>query len=352
MSMFLDMFKITPFDLEPVLATWTDGPKFSGNRKKDPPVAVWLEQVKAGCVQRQVPEEYWHEVAEHFMGKKAKKRFNAVKKVLYEMNGESYRWTWKKFKLLMCSVGWDIDPKATLTVEHKPSGGWWVIGKKSEEPAPPSKVAHARSKSQSDVPKASTTKPKAPVRSQSSFLSWTQAGDAKTVSKDHGAPAPTQSSLFPWAQPDNTKTNAKDSKIPPSRSNSSFLPWGQPSDTKITKEPTTIQKSRFIPFWRVAQEEPEVASKLTEALVQAPLWLFLACDVLETLSQGHPKAMSAVSAILIIAGSIPAIPAITTGAAGALLASHAAQAAGAAAVSLGTWLKTRQAGEAKASGSK
>ncbi|KZT25097.1 hypothetical protein NEOLEDRAFT_1134333 [Neolentinus lepideus HHB14362 ss-1] len=300
MSTLLDMFKIKPFDVQPVLATWKDGPKFSGNRKKDPPVALWLDQVRTGCVQRQVPEEYWHEVAEHFMGKKAKRRFTAVKKVLYEMNGQNYRWTWKKFKLLMSNVGWDIDPKARVAVEPKSSGTWRILGKKKAEGTPHSAKKHIRSKSQNDVPKIISPKPKPPTRSASSFLPWNQSNDTNNIKADIIKAAPT--------------------------------------------------KPRF--FRRPVQTEPESSATLTDAIVQAPLWLFMACDVLESLSQGYPNAMTALSAVLIIAGSIPAIPAVTTGAAGTLLASHAVQAAGAAAVSLGTWLRTKQTGDTKGSGSK
>jgi len=70
----LDAFKIKPYDLEPVFAEWTDGPIFTGNPKKDLPVREWLEQIKAGCAERKVPEECWYKVAQHFMGHDAKAR--------------------------------------------------------------------------------------------------------------------------------------------------------------------------------------------------------------------------------------------------------------------------------------
>lgn len=70
----LDAFKIKPYDLEPVFTTWTDGPKFNGNPKKDMPVDEWLDKIKAGCEERKIPEEYWYKVAQHFMGPKAKAR--------------------------------------------------------------------------------------------------------------------------------------------------------------------------------------------------------------------------------------------------------------------------------------
>jgi len=73
----LDGFKLKPFDLEPIYASWPDGPRFVGNPKKDPNVDDWLQQIKAGCVERNVPREYWHKVAQHYMGEKAKARYVA-----------------------------------------------------------------------------------------------------------------------------------------------------------------------------------------------------------------------------------------------------------------------------------
>jgi hypothetical protein len=88
----LEAFKIKPFDLEPVLASWTGCPRFLGDPKKDPPVDEWLKEIKAGCIERNVPKEYRHtylflsatraapymqkkfRCAQHFMGEKAKAR--------------------------------------------------------------------------------------------------------------------------------------------------------------------------------------------------------------------------------------------------------------------------------------
>lgn len=75
MSKMLDAFKIKPFDLEPIYAAWPDCPRFLGIPQKDPPVDEWLDQIKAGCAERKVPQEYWHRVAQHYMGDKAKARF-------------------------------------------------------------------------------------------------------------------------------------------------------------------------------------------------------------------------------------------------------------------------------------
>ncbi|THV03462.1 hypothetical protein K435DRAFT_278619 [Dendrothele bispora CBS 962.96] len=71
----LDGFKIKPLDLEPIYDSWPNAPKFVGNPKKDPPVDDWLRQIRAGCVQRNVPREYWHKVAQHYLGDRAKARY-------------------------------------------------------------------------------------------------------------------------------------------------------------------------------------------------------------------------------------------------------------------------------------
>ena len=71
----LDAFKLKGFDLEPVYAEWKDGPKFTGDPKRDKPVDEWLEEIKAGCKARGVPKECWHKVGQHFMGDKARARY-------------------------------------------------------------------------------------------------------------------------------------------------------------------------------------------------------------------------------------------------------------------------------------
>ena len=102
----LRAFKIKPFDLEPVFASWLDGPRFLGNPRKDEySVDDWLDQIKAGCVARKVPEEYWHRVAQHFMEGDAKTRLDELKKVMAKVHGGKYRWNWKKFTLAMRNMG-------------------------------------------------------------------------------------------------------------------------------------------------------------------------------------------------------------------------------------------------------
>ena len=80
---------------------------------------------------------------------------------------------------------------------------------------------------------------------------------------------------------------------------------------------------------------------------KAPVWLVNACQALDFLTSEHPKAMSAMSAILITVGAIPSIPVISAGAGGAILASSAVQAAGAVAMGIGHCLKAIQDGQAK-----
>jgi hypothetical protein len=101
----LDAFKLKEYDLEPVLSSWTNPPRFLGNPKKDPPVDAWLEQVKQGCQERKIPKEYWHKVGQRFLGDKARKRLDELKEVLRNLHGGNYKWDWKKFKVAMKNMG-------------------------------------------------------------------------------------------------------------------------------------------------------------------------------------------------------------------------------------------------------
>ena len=101
----LDAFKIKEFDLNPIFESWAHPPMFYGESKKDMPVGDWLDKIKAGCVERKVPEEYWHKVAQHYMGPKAKARLVELKNVLTQIHGGKYRWSWKKFTIAMKNMG-------------------------------------------------------------------------------------------------------------------------------------------------------------------------------------------------------------------------------------------------------
>lgn len=105
MSAIIDAFKIKPFDLEPIYAEWSSPPIFIGNPKKDPSVDDWLAQIKAGCLERKVPKECWHKVAQHNLGPAAKQRFDEIKLVMGKVHGGNYRWNWKRFKVAMNNMG-------------------------------------------------------------------------------------------------------------------------------------------------------------------------------------------------------------------------------------------------------
>jgi hypothetical protein len=81
---------------------------------------------------------------------------------------------------------------------------------------------------------------------------------------------------------------------------------------------------------------------LAISTVRAPAWLLNAATALDFLQNEHPKVMSTLSAILIVAGTLPTLPVIGAGAGGAILASSTAHAVGAIAVGVGSWLKTQQ----------
>lgn len=97
----LQALKLKSLDLEPIYASWKDGPKFLGNPTTTGSVDEWLRKIKLGCVEREVPKEYWHKVGQHFMGDKARKRLDELKVVMKKVHGGFYRWNWKKFKVAM-----------------------------------------------------------------------------------------------------------------------------------------------------------------------------------------------------------------------------------------------------------
>ncbi|KAF9265119.1 hypothetical protein L218DRAFT_861623 [Marasmius fiardii PR-910] len=288
----LEAFKLKPFDLEPIFSSWTDGPRFTGNPKKDPPVDEWLKKIKAGCEERNVPKEYWHKVGRHFMGEKAKARLDELKSVMAKVHGGNYRWNWEKYKIAMRNMGWNLEDSTTETikVKSKASGLWWIVGGRETKET----EAENHPKGVSPTAKEAPLKPK---RSDSSFwLSRKPTTESKEAEK---------------STDDKEKENVSQSRPVPVRSSSVILNIFLPSATVTT-------------------------------VTQAPLWLINACSALDFIQTEHPKVMSTISAILITVGTIPSIPAISAGAGGALLASGAVQAAGAIAVGVGSWLKTQQ----------
>ncbi|KAG6853421.1 hypothetical protein C0991_004534 [Blastosporella zonata] len=311
----LNAFKIKPYDLEPVFATWSDGPVFEGNPKKDLPVDEWLDKIKAGCEERKIPEEYWYKVAQHFMGPKAKARLDELKAVIVQVHGGKYRWSWKKFKVAMESMGWGIDATQKETIKvSKTTGSWWVKRKPSNEATPANGAPPGTlSRSSSFWAKRSPEEKFTPAVSVSSSP---QSG--KKSSGDVTEPAPLQrSSTDFW--PIKRKAQDDSDERPP-------LPPKSNSDMVVVAKPPTPSRSST-----VDSGDLSAATTVTEA----PVWLLNACTALEYITGEHPKAMSIIGAILITAGSIPAIPAISAGAGGAVLASGAAHAIGAIAVGLG-----------------
>ena len=118
MSQLLDAFKIKPLDLEPIFEQWKDAPVFQGKPKKDMPLDDWLEAIRAGCVERKIPRDYWHKVGYHYLGKNARARMDEVKRVMRNMHGGKYKWNWKTFKVAMHNMG------CKLKLRSKPICSW------------------------------------------------------------------------------------------------------------------------------------------------------------------------------------------------------------------------------------
>jgi len=209
------------------------------------------------------------------------------------MHGGKYKWNWKAFKVAMRNMGWDIDSSQTeeIEVESKPSGLWWIVGRKK-----------------SSSPQES--EPVRPTPPQKSKSMW-------EVSTTKSFPTPKRSATM-----SSIETVSSIASVFSSKSSS-------PKSTPATTPALT----------------PDSSDDSTTTVAHAPLWLINACQSLEVLTTEHPKVMTALSAVLITVGSLPALPVISAGAGGAFLASSTAHAIGSIAVGLGTWLKSQNEGQ-------
>ncbi|KAK7064661.1 hypothetical protein R3P38DRAFT_53819 [Favolaschia claudopus] len=305
----LDAFKIKPFDLEPVYAAWTPAPRFLGDSKRDPPVDDWLEDVKNGCVERNVPKEYWHTCGQHFMGDQAKARLAELKKVMSEVHGGQYRWNWKKFKVAMRNMSWNIDTSETEAVKV-PTGPFWWLPKspKKEKPQEEGYVVCDE-----------------PVES----LEYFDTIKTKAVSVDKDRPVVGRAATIPSFWP--IRKNSKEIVVADDTAQ-------RPQPRKMKSEGVVVP----IKSSEIVKALPALPISGDGTTVRAPAWLLNAATALDFLQGEHPRVMSTLSAILIVAGTIPSLPAVGAGAAGAVLASSTAHAVGAIAVGLGSWIKAQQ----------
>jgi len=300
----LEAFKIKEFDLNPVFEAWKNPPMFYGESKKDMSVDDWLDQIKAGCVERKVPEEYWHKVAQHYMGPKAKTRLLELKNVLAQIHGGKYRWSWKKFRIAMKNMGWEIDHTATtpVTVERRSSGSWLTRWKKDKN-AKEEIVEVTRAEVIPSPP------PKDP--------------------RPHPVKALSETAIH-------AATTAFRSRHPPQRANTMG---------PVVTTSTAVTPAPLPPLPVMAPHAPD--SQAVTTVSNVPTWLLNACQALNFLTAEHPRAISTLSAVLITAGTLPAIPAISGG---TVLATGVAQAVGAIAVGVGNLLKAQQEGQIQLSG--
>ncbi len=94
----MDFFLSKPFELQPVYDKWTDAPLFNGKANQ---LDAWLIAMEKGCTSRRVPRDLWCEVAQHYMGSRATRRFSEVNKVFCHSYGGEYKWKWNNFRLAM-----------------------------------------------------------------------------------------------------------------------------------------------------------------------------------------------------------------------------------------------------------
>ncbi|KAG1797001.1 uncharacterized protein HD556DRAFT_265938 [Suillus plorans] len=324
----LDAFKIKEFNLEPIYETWENPPRFLGESKKDMPVDDFLQQIRAGCAERKVPEEYWHKVAQHYMGEKAKARLQELKSVMAKVNGGKYRWSWKKFTIAMRNMGWEIEAHITETVQihSKPSGMLWLTRRKSLK----DKDGSHKELTSSDIVELPPPLPPLPP----------------LPSPKQGRPNPikmlSDSALAASAVIRTRKM--------PTRANSmasAMTSTTVSSNHTVTSNHALASNHALTSDNAVTALSSPSADGTVTAISNAPTWLLNACNALNFLSAEHPRAMTTLSAVLITAGTLPAIPAI---AGGTVLASGVAQAVGAIAVGVGNLLKAQQEGQVQANG--
>ncbi|KAF7970345.1 hypothetical protein HWV62_24312 [Athelia sp. TMB] len=341
MSQMLDLFKLKPYDLDTLYTEWTDGPMFYGDSKKDLPVQAWMDQIRAGCVERKVPEQCWHKVAQHYMGPMAKSRLEEVKKVMAQVQGAKYKWDWKKFRVAMTSMSWKTDSRkmAALKLEKKSSGSWWVSKQKQDKVAADETESDGwewikKSKVTKDEPvqeptQEPTSAPK-PTRRQSVSNLLVRRSTMKEEAPPP-PPVPVRAHTTPRV-PVRRSTMAPPKPV---RSNTMKRLPQVPNHANTLDEGVEITS----PVLQV----PDVTSlQHVTKITEVPAWLLDACGALDLLTTQHPKVMSTLAAVLITVGSIPALPFIASGAGGAILASGAVHAAGAVAVGLGTMIKAQQ----------
>ncbi|KAG6868485.1 hypothetical protein C0993_002250 [Termitomyces sp. T159_Od127] len=329
MAVVLNAFKLKPYDLEPIFDTWTNGPIFVGNPKKDLPVCEWLDKIQEGCEERRVPEEYWYKVAQHFMGPKAKARLDEVKAVIIKVHGGKYRWTWKKFKIAMQNMGWGIDATQKETIQvSKTSNSWWIkrkVNKDAKALQNDTQQSTLLRSTDKDVDEKAKS-PSPPLRKSS--VHETEITPRPTLSR-------TRTGLWPVRRSSKDDTVERPELPPKANLETAVVSTSQTSlssnRSNATDSGSTLSSCKGMGSVKFIL----TGSSLDTTTTEAPLWLLNACNALEYITNEHPKTMSIISAILITAGSIPAIPAISAGAGGAVLASGAAHAIGAIAVGLG-----------------
>ncbi|KAJ3538387.1 hypothetical protein NM688_g6527 [Phlebia brevispora] len=304
-----------PYDLEALYVAWTDGPVFDGKKpllkKAKLDVGTWLDQIEAGCRERKVPADVWHKVAQHFMGKNATARLCEVEKVLTHLHGGKFRWDWKKFKMAMASICWNVDLMQSISLGRLSTNIRRVIRRKDASPK---------------VPAIGGTKNvQSSARTTKGLPSSTEKSSQKVTDK-------ASSSINPFAS---SKLITAPSTQPPSKADKAQTP--KPKDPKKSEKAGKSSTSKGL-IKAPLPVPPRPTDPAVDLLINAPLWLLQTCIRLEELTSEYPKTMSVLAAILITVGSIPSLPAVSAGAAGAFLASGTIHTVGYAAVGVGTWI--------------
>jgi hypothetical protein len=274
-----------------------------------------------------------------------------------------------------------------FTIAAKKCGRWWVVGKKAD--APPSSTNPTVGALSPVLPTPSVDD----IPTKKSFF----GGHSKLVSE----PASTSSSLRECSDEDSEKEKEKEKastmKVrrtpiramsdsltsvfrpgPKATMDSNISEWedvsvsfSTVSDSKpsaLTAAPTQSQvstSSALVPSPPIMPPAPRRSNTepVQTTITHAPDWLVGAVGALDFLTSNHPRAMSALSAVLLTVGSVPVMaasggaaavfPALAATPGGhavlGVLGSASAQAVGAVVVGLGNWVKSVNEGQVQVS---
>ncbi|KAF7795736.1 hypothetical protein EIP86_006903 [Pleurotus ostreatoroseus] len=332
-----------PYDLEALYEAWKDAPVFDGKSPKPEKgrfdINTWLDKIEEGCSSRKVPKDSWHKVAQHYLGKNACSRFLEVEKVLTNLHGGRFTWTWKTFRKTLASIRWDIDTFKMLSFQRVASTFRRIVRKTDDTTTKPNAAFSPNAMTKPNAPSTSikvTTKSNASSTSTSPQPVLKRTSTLKGLISRSDTPSNSADKASEKvATPSRMFSISKESKPVPAsvQSEKKRPPQEKESSKKLKKDDASVKAKGSM---KGQVYVPKPTDSAAELIVNAPLWLMETCISLEELTCEYPKTMSVLAAVLLTVGAIPTLPAVSAGAAGAFLASTTAHTIGSVAIGLGT----------------